>query len=288
VELVQLGLDVAESDGTLAPLGATYSPENDAVYDGISRPGVRLVNFAPILKHGLFPLAEVLELLLTIGEQGTRAPVELEFAVNLNSAEGTKEFGFLQIRPLALSREVEELELEDEENSNLLCRSSTVLGHGKISNICDAVVVDYQRFERSRSREVANAVARFNNDLAVEGVPYLLIGVGRWGSSEPFLGIPVSWDQIAGVRVIVETGFRDFLVTPSQGTHFFQNLTSCRVGYFTINPEVGEGFLDWDWLAQQPAFRENACVRHLRFKNPLTIKMDGKKNRGLIFKPSSS
>ncbi len=148
------------------------------------------------------------------------------------------------------------------------------------------MVVDFHRFDRLQSRDVATAVARFNNDLAVEGIPYLLIGVGRWGSSDPFLGIPVTWDQIAGVRVIVETGFRDFRVTPSQGTHFFQNLTSCRVGYFTVNPEVGEGFVDWEWLAAQPALAENGCVRHLRFPTPLTVSMDGKKNQGIICKPA--
>ena len=284
-ELVELGLEAAEADGTLAAVGATYSPENDAVYDGISRPGVRLVNFAPVLKYGLFPLADVLEQLLRIGEQGTQGPVELEFAVNLSGLEGKKEFGFLQIRPLALSREVEELELEDVESSQLLCRSSTVLGHGKISAIKDIVVVDYHRFERNQSREVAGAVARFNTELVSAGVPYLLVGVGRWGSSDPFLGIPVTWDQIAGVRVIVEAGFRDFRVSPSQGTHFFQNLTSCRVGYFTVNPEIGEGFVDWEWLNQQASKTENGCVRHIRFDEPVTVKMDGKKNQGIIFKP---
>jgi hypothetical protein len=286
-ELIELGLEAAEVDGTLAAVGATYSPENDAVYDGISRPGVRLVNFAPVLKHDLFPLAEVLKQLLTIGEQGTQGPVELEFAVNLRGAEGKKDFGFLQIRPLALSKEVEELELGDVESHELLCRSSTVLGHGGINDIKDVVVVDYHRFERSQSREVASAVARFNTELVSSGVPYLLVGVGRWGSSDPFLGIPVTWDQIAGVRVIVEAGFRDFRVSPSQGTHFFQNLTSCRVGYFTVNPEVGEGFVDWEWLSNQESLTENGCVRHLRFEEPLTVTMDGKKNQGIICKPGS-
>jgi CheY-like chemotaxis protein len=285
VELVELGLEAAEEDGTLAAVGATYSPENDAIYDGLSRPGVRLVNFAPVLKFGRFPLAEILDLLLKIGEHGTQGPVELEFAVNLKGENDAQNFGFLQIRPLALSREVEELELDELEPPELICRSSTVLGHGKITGLRDIVVVDFHRFERLQSRDVASAVARFNNNLSAEGTPYLLIGVGRWGSSDPFLGIPVTWDQIAGVRVIVEAGFRDFRVTPSQGTHFFQNLTSCRVGYFTVNPEVGEGFVDWEWLADQPAVSENGCVRHLRFSSPISVSMDGKRNQGIISKP---
>ena len=132
---------------------------------------------------------------------------------------------------------------------------------------------------------MAREVARFNAELTRRGVPYVLIGVGRWGSSEPFLGIPVSWEEIAGARAIVEAGFRDFRVTPSQGTHFFQNLTASNVGYFTVNPEVGEGFVDWDWLAAQPAVRETTFVRHLRLDTPVVVKMNGRTQRGVIMKP---
>jgi CheY-like chemotaxis protein len=284
---IRFGLEAAEEDGALAPLASTYSPENDAVYDGLSRPGVRLVSFAPILKHGLFPLAEVLELLLKIGEEGTSSPVEVEFAVNLAAPSGApKEFGFLQLRPLALSREFVELDLGGVEPGSLVCRSSSVLGHGKIEEIHDVVVVDFHRFERDRSREVALELARFNAELTESERPYLLIGVGRWGSADPYLGIPVTWDQIGGARVIVEAGFRDFRVTPSQGTHFFQNLTSSNVGYFTVNPDAGEGFVDWEWLERQPAVAEAGWVRHLRFHRPVVVKMNGKKNQGVILKPA--
>jgi hypothetical protein len=134
---------------------------------------------------------------------------------------------------------------------------------------------------------VALDVARFNRKLVAERRPYVLIGVGRWGSSEPFLGIPVSWDQIAGVRAIVEAGFRDFTVTPSQGTHFFQNLTSSGTGYFTVNPDAGDGVVDWEWLAAQPAVEEAACVRHLRFDAPVVLKMDGRRHEGVVLKPSA-
>ena len=181
---------------------------------------------------------------------------------------------------------MEEIEIgELEDNPRVLCWSSAVLGHGNISNLRDVVVVDHDSFERAKSREVAEVVSRFNAELSADAVSYILIGVGRWGSSEPYLGIPVTWDQISDVRVIVEAGLRDLKVTPSQGTHFFQNLTSCRVGYFTVNPEVGEGFIDWDWLAQHPAVTEKGCVRHLRFDKPLAVKMDGKRNQGIILKP---
>ncbi len=289
VELRRLGLDAAEEDGTLAALGSTYSPENDAVYDGISRPGVRLVSFAPILKHDVFPLPDLLRLLLEIGVRGTSTPVEIEFAVNLARAAGEPaEFGFLQLRPLALSREMAELGLDDEDPSRLVCRSSCVLGHGKIDGVRDVLAVDFHRFDRMRSKDVAQELARLNAELVAQRRPYVLFGVGRWGSADPLLGIPVTWDQIAGARVIVEAGFKDFQVTPSQGTHFFQNLTSANVGYFTVNPDGGGGFVDWDFLARQKAVAETGYVRHLRFSEPVVVKMNGRENRGIILKPSGT
>ena len=286
-ELQHYDLEAAEEDGTLAAVGSTYSPENDAIYDGISRQGVRLVSFAPILKHGVFPLPELLSLLLEIGTGATSAPVEIEFAVNLSPPPGSpKEFGFLQLRPLALSRELTDLDLGRVDRRGLICQSPSVLGHGKVDELRDVVVVDYHRFERGRSPDVAREVALINAELAAENVQYLLIGVGRWGSTEPFLGIPVTWEQIANARVIVEAGFKDFRVAPSQGTHFFQNLTASSVGYFTVNPEVDEGFVDWEWLAAQPAVRALPFVRHLRFDQPIVIKMNGKNHEGVILKPA--
>ncbi len=287
VDLGSWGLDVAEADGTLAAVGSTYSSENDAVYDGVSRPGVRLVTLAPVLKHGRFPLAGILETLLELGELGTGAPVELEFAVTLRTPPGVdEEFGFLQLRPLALSKEMEDVELDEVDERELVCGSESVLGNGKITDLMDVVVVDYLRFERTQSQDAARIVGQLNRDLRAAARPYLLIGVGRWGSSEPFLGIPVTWAQIAGARVIVEAGFRDLQVTPSQGTHFFQNLTSSNVGYFTVNPEAGQGFLDWEWLSAQKAIFEESHVRHLRFDTPLVVKMNGKQHAGRIYKPA--
>jgi CheY-like chemotaxis protein len=283
---VAFGLDVAEADGTLGAVASTYSPENDALYDGLSRSGIRVVTFAPVLKQGLFPLAQIVAVLMEIGARGMSGPVEIEFAVNLDPPPGHRqEFGFLQLRPLALSRETEELELGGVPPEQVLCRSDEVLGNGRIDGIRDLVVVDFQRFERSRSRDAAREVARLNAELQGRSVPYLLIGVGRWGSRDPWLGIPVSWDQVSGARVIVEAGLRDVKVTPSQGTHFFQNLTSFNVGYFTVNPALGDGMIDWDWLDAQPALSEVAHVRHLRLARPVLIKMNGKKNEGLILKP---
>jgi CheY-like chemotaxis protein len=280
------GLGAAVEDGTLEMLASTYSADNHAVYDGMSRAGSPIVSFAPILKHGRFPLPAILDELMATGEAGLGRPVEIEFAVCLPQAPGAMaEFGFLQMRPLVLSREGEEVRTERVSPERLICESTQVLGHGRISDLCDLVVVDFHRFERAQSKQVALSVARFNAKLADCGKSYLLIGVGRWGSSESWFGIPVAWDQIAGARVIVESGFRDFRVTPSQGSHFFQNLTAFQVGYFTVNPDAGEGFVDWEWLSSQSAVEESACVRHLQFTSPLQVLMDGKAGRGMIFKP---
>jgi hypothetical protein len=224
---------------------------------------------------------------MTIGEDAFGRAVEIEFAVRLPKRPGeAADFGFLQIRPLVLSREGEELRMDEIDPVRLVCHSSKVLGNGRVTDMCDAVVVDFHRFERARSAEVARGVAHFNAKLCGEGRPYLLVGVGRWGSTEPWLGIPVAWDEISGARVIVEAGFRDFRVTPSQGSHFFQNLAAFQVGYFTVNPDAGEGFVDWEWLSSTPALEEDGCVRHVRFNDPITVVMNGKTSQGMIFKPA--
>jgi CheY-like chemotaxis protein len=283
----RFGLDVAEKDGTLHAVASTYSADNHAVYDGLSRPGARVVTFAPMLKLGMFPLAQILELLVRGGEEALGNPVEIEFAVRLPRGEEPADFGFLQIRPLTLARDHQDLAIDDVDPAQVLCRSTKVLGNGRIENLHDIVVVDSHRFERSRSQEVAKAVAHFNARLNADNRPYLLIGVGRWGSNDPWLGIPVEWDEISGARAIVEAGFRDFRVTPSQGSHFFQNLTAFQVGYFTVNPDAGEGTVDWEWLAEQPAIEEQGCVRHLHFPDPLRVVMNSKKSQGVIFKPKT-
>ena len=290
----RFSLGAAENDGTLQAVASTYSRDNHAVYDGVSRAGTRIVTFAPMLKLGTFPLAEILDDLVRAGEDALGNPVEIEFAVRLpqQTASGqasgpVAEFGFLQIRPLTLARDSEDLALDDVQPERLICLSNKVLGNGCIENLRDIVVVDSQRFERSRSQEVAKAVAQFNRLLSAENRPYLLIGVGRWGSNEPWLGIPVEWDEISGARVIVEAGFRDFRVTPSQGSHFFQNLTAFRIGYFTVNPDAGEGSVDWQWLTEQTAVEEEGCVRHLQFVEPIRVVMNSRASQGVIFKPEA-
>ena len=276
----------SEKDNTLHYVGSTYSSENESVYDGISRDGVRVVTFAPILKHKIFPLPEILDLLLEMGSWGMGTPVEIEFAVNLNVPPGSpKEFAMLQMRPMVLSREVEELTIGEINQSDLLCISSQVLGNGAINNIYDVVVVDIDSFDRGKSKDVAMEVSKLNTKLLNEKKPYALFGVGRWGSLDSWLGIPVTWDQISGAAVIVESGFKDFNVTPSQGSHFFQNLTSFRVGYFTVNSHDENDIIDWEWLKSQTAQEELKYTKHLRFDKSISVRINGHENKGVILKP---
>jgi CheY-like chemotaxis protein len=284
--LKKYDLHDSERDDTLHYVGSTYSPENESVYDGISRDGMRVVTFAPILKHKIFPLPEILDLLLEMGTWGMGTPIEIEFAVNMNVKPGNpKEFAMLQMRPMVLSREVEELTIGEINNEDILCQSSQVLGNGAINNLYDVVVVDIDNFDRGNSKAVALEVSKLNTKLLNEKRPYALFGVGRWGSLDPWLGIPVTWDQISGAAVIVESGFKDFSVTPSQGSHFFQNLTSFRVGYFTVNSHSEDDIIDWDWLKSQQAQEEFKYTKHIRFDKSISVRINGHENKGVILKP---
>jgi hypothetical protein len=196
-----------------------------------------------------------------------------------------KEFGLLQMRPLVVNRELEELNVEDYNESDLICQSPQVLGNGIIKDIYDIIFVDYHLFERAKSREVAQEVKLFNNKMISEKRPYLLIGIGRWGSLDPWLGIPVNWEMIAGAKAIIETGFKEMAVAPSQGSHFFQNITSFMVGYFTVNQHNEQGFICWDWLLHQEPVEIMKYTKHLQFNKPVIIKMNGQKNKGVILKP---
>jgi CheY-like chemotaxis protein len=281
-------LQVAEQDGVLSSLASTYSAENNQVYDGTSREGTRLVTFAPILKNKIFPLAQVSDLLIDMGSWGMGTPVEIEFAVDLTSTpDKPKEFGILQMRPMVLNRELEVLDIDNFKEKDLICQSTRVMGNGVLKNMYDIVFVDRDKFDRSQSRKVATEVGIFNSRLMAAKRPYLLIGVGRWGTLDPWLGIPVTWDQISGARAIIESGFKDFEVMPSQGSHFFQNLNSFMVGYFTITLKDNHGFINWDWLTKQKPTHVFEFTRHLSFDNPIIAKMDGHKNRGIILKPES-
>jgi len=276
----------AEKDGPLRYSGSTYVYDNHAIYDGLARDGGRMVTFAPILKHKLFPLPEIADIMLDICSRATGTPVEIEFAANLSVPQGEKrEFALLQMRPLAIRHEFDALDLNEIDVERLLCKSNHVLGNGMHNNIYDIVVVDITRFDRLRTGEVAEQISQFNQMLVAENRPYLLIGVGRWGTLDPMLGIPVSWEQISGASTIVEAGFEDMIVEPSQGSHFFHNIVSFRVGYFTIGKEPADNAIDWGWLTTTEAYKATHFIRHLRFENPAVVKMNGHYNKGVITKP---
>lgn len=279
------GLHAAEEDGTLAAAASTYSAENDTIHDGTSRRGMRLVTFAPVLKHGVFPLAEVVTALMAAGTEGMGRAVEIEFAVTLGrDPRRGHRFGLLQMRPLALSRGTEEVDIGEVEPSRTLCRSSRVLGNGRVDGIRHLVVVPPQRFERASNVEAAHEIGRLNGALVAAGLPYVLIGVGRWGSADARLGVPVAWEQLSGARVIVEAGIADLHVAPSDGTHFFQNLTAMGTGYFTVASGVEGDWLDWEWLASLPAASDERGVRHLVLPEPVAVLMDGRRSEGVILK----
>jgi DNA-binding NarL/FixJ family response regulator len=280
--LLTYDLEVAERDGTLAPLGSVYCPENDVVYDGVNRPGPRLVTFAHVLKAGVFPLADIIKLLLELGQHGMACPIEIEFAVNMKTSP--MQFGLLQIRPTISDEAFEKVSLEESDPSTLLCYSPQTMGNGTIRGLCDIVFVKPEAFDSVQTRRIAAEISQINERLRKAGRTCVLIGPGRWGSADPWLGIPVLWEQISTAHVIVETSLRDFVVTPSQGTHFFQNLTSFRIAYLTVNPTAGGGFVDWAWLNEHEAVEETQFIRHIRLAEPVEAKLDGRNRRGVIYK----
>jgi CheY-like chemotaxis protein len=287
--LALLDLAAAEAHGTLAPVGSVYVAADNMIYDGLERDGERLLSFAGVLKSDAFPLAEIMKLLLDLGRRTMSAEVEIEFAVVLSDGQDVPhQFGFLQIRPLAAGLEAPAVPPELLAAPHALVATNVALGNGRPADIRDVLYVPRAGFDRARTREVADEIAGFNRRFVAGDRPYLLVGPGRWGSSDRWLGIPVRWDEISGARVIVEADLDGFAVTPSQGSHFFQNLTCFQVGYLTVNDSTGSGRLDWDWLDAQPAAAVGRFVRHLRLAAPLTVLIDGRSRRGIVLRPEAA
>lgn len=290
LEPQQYPVSAADEDGVLDLVASVYSPENNAIYDGASRPGAKLVTFASILKHKTIPLPEIICDLLEIGRETMNAQVEVEFAVNLpRSREEKPVFACLQMRPLAVASDLEQVDIESLPREEIFCESSRALGNGRIEGVCDIVFVYPEEYDRKNSRETASEVGAINAVLKKEGRPYILIGPGRWGSSDPWLGIPVDWGNISGVSLVVETGFEDLFVTPSEGSHFFHNMTSFHVGYMTTNPNLGDGFINWDWLRSLDVVQQSANgLCWVRTTEPVLGLIDGKSGEGAILKRESA
>jgi hypothetical protein len=288
VNLLKLKISDAEKDGSLKFVASTFDHQNDIIRDDISDPGERIITFSNVLKFDLFPLNEILKTILEIGQQQLNNPVEIEFAVNIDPERKKPVlFNLLQIRPIVENTERIRDKLEEIPHSDTIIISNSALGNGTVNGICDLIYVKTENFTAAKNQEIAARLNEINDGFLKEGKNYILIGPGRWGSSDPWLGIPVKWPQISAARVIIESGLENYRVDPSQGTHFFQNLTAFRVGYFTINPLIGDGFTDFDFLSAADTFFEDQYIRHLRFPVPLVIKIDGRKKIGVIMKPGS-
>jgi hypothetical protein len=277
--LVRCSITDAENDGALRHLASTFDPGRDRLTVGVSAHGPRVLDFAPILQLGTWPLNDALQHLLAVCEQALESPVEVEFAVTLD--DGRARLGFLQVRPMVVSRQAVDVTEADLERPDAVVASDRVMGNGVVDAIRDIVYVKPDRFEARFTRTIAEELGAINRALADEGRPYLLLGFGRWGSADPWLGIPVTWAEIAGARAIVEASLPAMNVELSQGSHFFHNISSFDVSYFSVRHDTG-GRIAWAWLAAQPAVAETDLVRHVRPARPIVVKVDGRSGRGVI------
>ena len=279
----------ADKDGSLNGIASTYDPSDQIIRDGIYEGGRKVISFCGVLQQGIFPLPEILQMAQKYGSEEMRRPVEIEFACNLNSTpQGTTgDFYLLQIRPIVDSKQVLDEDLAVIPDEQCLLRSQNSLGHGISEDVVDVVYVKTDDdFTAANNLYIADEIEKINRKFLDTDKNYILIGPGRWGSSDYWLGIPVKWPHISAARVIVETGLKNYHVDPSQGTHFFQNLTSFGVGYFTINTYTGDGVFQKEILDAMPAIEETEYVRHVRFEHPVRIMMDGKKQHGVVLLPS--
>jgi len=280
--LLRAGLAAAEEDGTLALVASTYDPTRDRLVPGVGVPGPRIVDFAPVLKLRRWNLHDAVTALVDACERARGGAVEIEFAATLDPEDEVAQIGFLQVRPLVVATERIDVLPEALENPDAIVASDAVMGNGAFESIQDIVYVRPDRFEARHSRHIAREVAERNQFAADRQLPYVLIGFGRWGTSDPWLGIPCTWPQVSSARVIVESTLPGFAVELTQGSHFFHNISSAGVMYFSIREAHGR--IDWPWLAAQPIIHEGAFVRHVRLERPLRVRVDGRSGRGVIIR----
>jgi len=278
--VTRLALDDVSDSPAVRILSSTYFPQEHRIRDGFQNGGLPVLTFAAILKYREFPLPEILEELLELGRRGMGCPVEIEFAVNL-TAGPRPVFDLLQIRPMAVARQKLNVAISDEERQRAICYSTMALGNGQVSDLQDIIFVDPDAFDAARTLDIAAEVGRLNRQLEAQHRRYLLIGPGRWGSADRWLGIPVKWSDISAVRAVVETATEALRADPSQGSHFFHNITSLDISYLTTAAN-GEDFVDWNWLRARPTAAATRYLRHVRLDRPLTLKIDGKKTQAVI------
>lgn len=284
--ILKLRVKDAVEDQSLIYIASTFDPYDQVINDGVYENGRKLITFSSVLQHGVVPLPEILQMSMKYGAGAMRRPVEIEFACNINN-DRTCEFYLLQIRPIVDAKEMLDEDVKAIPDSDCLLRSHNSLGHGISEDVVDVVYVKYDdHFSAMNNFYVADDIERINRKFLADGKNYVLIGPGRWGSSDHYLGVPVKWPHISAARVIVEVALKNYNIDPSQGTHFFQNLTSFGVGYFTVDTNTGEGgFVNKEILDAMPAVEETQYVRHIRFEHPMRILMDGKKQEGAVLIP---
>jgi len=283
--LAKLNIKEAEHHGVLKYVGSTFSADNDRIYTGIARKGPRIVTFDPILKANIFPLGEILKHLLELGSRAMNVPVEVEFAADIDpESKVANEFRLLQIRPMKVATSFEDVSIVDEDESRMLCRSDQALSHGRINDIRDIVYVRNDNFKRGNMIHMADQVGKYNRQFAKSNTPYMLIGPGRWGTTDRWLGVPTKWNQISSARVIIEADYGDFVVEPSFGTHFFQNLITFSIAYLTINSSSKYCYFDWDWLNSIEPVSETEFIRHVRLEDPLEVLVDGRIGHAIVLR----
>lgn len=281
--MIEANLSDADYDDTLKYIASTYDASMDKIFMGTGNDGPRIINTLPLLSINEFKFNDLMKRIIKISEDAYRNPVEIEFAATINQRDKKMKFGFLQVRPMVVSYEEVKINDEDLFIEDVLVASKKTMGNGMIDYIRDIVFVKPVKFDKKHTKIIATQIASINKKLVQEKIQYLLIGFGRWGSSDPWHGIPVDWSQISAAKVIVESTFFGINVELSQGSHFFHNLSSFSVGYFSINFD-GEFQIDWEWLNNQKMVEETEFVKHVRTEKPLSIFIDGKTNRGVIKK----
>ena len=284
--ILKLRVKDAVEDQSLNYIASTFDPYDQVINDGVYETGRKLITFAGVLQHDVVPLPELMQMSMKCGSEAMRRPVEIEFACNIH-ADKTCDFYLLQIRPIVDAKEMLDEDVKAIPDADCLLRSHNSLGHGISEDVTDVVYVKYDdHFSAMNNFYVADDIERINRKFLADGKNYVLIGPGRWGSSDHYLGVPVKWPHISAARVIVEVALKNYNIDPSQGTHFFQNLTSFGVGYFTVDTNTEEGgFVNKEMLDAMPAVEETQYVRHVRFDRPLRILMDGKKQEGAVLHP---
>ncbi len=278
--LEEIDVSKAHEDGSLELVGSVYSNENDMIYDNIWNKGAKLITFAPILKSKILPLTEILQTITQLAKETMGTNIEMEFAANYDRKTKKTEFYILQIRPMVSRSFSQKITFEDIKEKSVLCSSNITLGNGHINDVKHIVFVKPEKFNTMKTYDIATEIGELNRLL--QGHGYILIGPGRWGSSDPLLGIPVKWHQISNSRTIVESNYEKFSIDPSYGTHFFHNVTSLGMAYFTINSKQKEQIIDWDWFEKQKTEKDMEYVKLIKVDKALDIRIDGGTGKGII------